>query len=46
MTYRELGRRDDARAAFARAVELADDPRLQSALRRKLDLLGAPRARL
>lgn len=46
MSYRELGRRDDARAAFARAVELADDPRLQSALRRKLDLLGAPRARL
>ncbi len=46
MSYRELGRRDAARDAFARAIELADDPRLQSAVRRKLDLLGGPRARL
>ncbi len=46
MTYRELGRRDDARDAFARALELADDPRLRSAMQRKLDLLGGPRARL
>jgi Flp pilus assembly protein TadD len=46
MSYRELGRRDDARAAFSRALELADSPGLQSAMRRKLDLLGGPRARL
>lgn len=46
MTYRELGRREEARAAFTRAIELADDPRLRSAVRLKLDLLGGPRARL
>jgi Flp pilus assembly protein TadD len=46
MSYRELGRRDDARAAFARAIELADDEAMRSAVRHKLELLGAPRASL
>jgi Flp pilus assembly protein TadD len=46
MSYRELGRPDDARAAFARAIELADDPALRSAVRHKLERLGAPRASL
>ncbi|HEY8121280.1 MAG TPA: tetratricopeptide repeat protein [Myxococcota bacterium] len=46
MSYRELGRSSEARAAFARAVELADDEHLRSALQRKLELLGAPSARL
>jgi Flp pilus assembly protein TadD len=46
MTYRELGRRDKAREAFTRAVELADDESMRSAVRHKLELLGAPSARL
>ena len=41
MSYRELGQRDAARVAFTRALELADDEALRSAVRRKLDLLGA-----
>jgi Flp pilus assembly protein TadD len=40
MSYRELGKRELARTAFARALELADDPTLRSAVRRKLELLG------
>jgi Flp pilus assembly protein TadD len=46
MSYRELGKREQARAAFARAIELADDEQLRSAVRHKLELLGAPSARL
>ena len=46
MTYRELGRTNDAREAFTRAVALADDETLRSAVRRKLELLGAPSAEL
>jgi Flp pilus assembly protein TadD len=44
MSYRELGKRERARAAFARAIELADDEELRSAVRHKLELLGAPSA--
>jgi Flp pilus assembly protein TadD len=43
-SYRELGKPEAARAAFARAVELADDEDLRSAVRHKLELLGAPSA--
>ncbi len=46
MSYRELGKPDAAREAFARAVEFADDEDLRSAVRRKLELLGAPSAGL
>jgi Flp pilus assembly protein TadD len=46
MSYRELGKREAARAAFARAIELADDERLRSAVRHKMELLGAPSASL
>jgi Flp pilus assembly protein TadD len=46
MSYRELGRPEAAREAFARAVELASDEDLRSAVRRKLELLGAPTAGL
>jgi Flp pilus assembly protein TadD len=45
-SYRELGRREDAREAFAKAVALADDEDLRSAVRHKLELLGAPSAGL
>ena len=45
MSYRELGRTEDAREAFARAIVLADDENLRSAVRRKLELLGAVAAR-
>jgi Flp pilus assembly protein TadD len=46
MSYRELGKREAARAAFARAIELADDENLRSSVRHKLELLGAPSASL
>jgi len=46
MSYRELGKREEARAAFARAIELADDENLRSSVRHKLELLGAPSASL
>lgn len=46
MSYRALGRRDAARAAFSRALELADDEALRSAVRHKLELLGDARANL
>ncbi|HEU4428536.1 MAG TPA: tetratricopeptide repeat protein, partial [Myxococcota bacterium] len=39
--YRQLGRREDAREAFARAMELAEDEDQRGALQRKLELLGA-----
>ncbi len=42
MSYRQLGRTEDAREAFATAIVLADDENSRSAVRRKLDLLGAP----
>jgi Flp pilus assembly protein TadD len=46
MSYRELGRPERAREAFERAIELADDEDLRSAVRRKLEVLGAPTAGL
>jgi len=46
MSYRELGKPEAARAAFARAIELADDENLRSAVRHKMELLGAPSASL
>jgi Flp pilus assembly protein TadD len=45
MSYRELGRSDAARAAFTRAIELAEDETSRNAYRRKLELLGSSRAR-
>lgn len=44
MSYRELGKREPARRAFARAVELARDGDLRGALRHKLEMLGAANA--
>jgi Flp pilus assembly protein TadD len=39
-TQRQLGDDAAARQAFARALEISDDPNLRTAMRRKLELLG------